>query len=56
MKHRKLKLPMELQYCNRNKWGFVAGDNPPLVLQQTLPPVAPLAEIYNFCGYTFSEN
>ncbi|WP_165864856.1 hypothetical protein [Rufibacter latericius] len=54
--HRKLELPKELHYCNRNRWGFVSTHNPPLVVQQTMRPVAPLAEIYNFCGYTFSEN
>jgi hypothetical protein len=56
MEQPKLDLPEELHYCNRNRWGFVSTDNPPLVLHASVPPVAPSAEIYNFCGYTFSDN
>lgn len=58
MKQRKLELPAELKYENRLKWGYESPDEQPkyVLLRQYGDKKPKEVELYNFYGYSFSEN
>ncbi|GAB3827679.1 hypothetical protein [Pontibacter rugosus] len=58
MKQRKLELPEELKFENRMKWGYESPDESPkkILLRQYGVKKAKPVEVYNFYGYSFSEN
>lgn len=58
MKQRKLELPDELKYANRLKWGYESPDESPkhVHYSQYGDKLKQEIELYNFFGYSFSEN
>ena len=58
MKQRKLELPDELKYANRLKWGYESPDESPkyVYFNQYGNKQKKEVELYNFFGYSFSEN
>ena len=58
MKQRKLELPDELKYENRLKWGYDSPDESPkqVCFSQYGDNKNREIEVYNFFGYSFSEN
>lgn len=58
MKQRKLELPDELKYANRLKWGYESPDESPkhICFNQYGDDKKKEIEVYNFFGYSFSEN
>jgi len=58
MKQRKLELPDELKYENRLKWGYDSPDESPkqVPFSQHEEDQIKEIEVYNFFGYSFSEN
>lgn len=58
MKQKKLQLPEELKFANRLKWGYDSPDESPKKLryQQFGDNSEKELEVYNFYGYSFSEN
>lgn len=58
MKNRKIELPDELKFENRMKWGYESPDESPkrLLLRQHGDKRPKEVEVYNFYGYSFTEN
>ncbi len=58
MKQRKLVLPEELKYVNRLKWGYESPDESPkrVYFRQYGDKRPKELNVYNFYGYSFSEN
>ncbi|MBF9253312.1 hypothetical protein I2I11_08415 [Pontibacter sp. 172403-2] len=58
MKQRNIELPEELKYVNRLKWGYESPDESPkrVYFRQHGDKRPREVEVYNFFGYSFTEN
>jgi hypothetical protein len=56
MKNRKIRLPEELKYTNRIKWGFDSANDQPKKITNGAHPSHVVVELYNFYDYSFSLN
>ncbi len=58
MKQQKIELPEELKYANRLKWGYESPDESPkrVYFRQYGDKRPKEVEVYNFFGYSFTEN